>query len=104
MSQVTWRADGELVQRVRRTAERRGVSMNEYVTRVLRAATTPDLEGDEAHAMRSELAQAGLLDFSAAPAAPSRGRRITDRLRGKGDVPFTKEQRMALARGGDDDE
>lgn len=67
MSQVTWRAEDELVRRVRSTAERRGVSMNEYLTRVLQAATDPDLEGDEARAIRAKLAQAGLLDSSGTP-------------------------------------
>lgn len=64
MGQVTWRAEDELVRRVRSTAERRGVSMNEYLTRVLSAVTDPELEGDEAEAIRAKLAQAGLLDSS----------------------------------------
>ncbi|ASU60502.1 transcriptional regulator [Nocardiopsis dassonvillei] len=73
MSQVTWRAEEELVRRVRCTAERRGVSMNEYLTRVLSAATDPELEGDEAEAIRAKLAQAGLLDSSGTPRTrPSR--------------------------------
>jgi hypothetical protein len=67
MSQVTWRAEDELVRRVKCTAERRGMSTNEYLTRVLRAATDPDLEGDEAQAVRAKLAQAGLLDSSGTP-------------------------------------
>ncbi|MEV2274434.1 hypothetical protein AB0I72_02505 [Nocardiopsis sp. NPDC049922] len=47
--------------------------MNEYLTRVLRAATDPDLEGDEAQAIRAKLAQAGLLDSSGTPRTrPSR--------------------------------
>ena len=39
MSQMTWRASQELLERVRRAAERRGRSMNDYVTAVLDAAT-----------------------------------------------------------------
>lgn len=38
-----------------------------------------------------------------AATVPSRGRRITDRLRGKGDVQLTTEQIMALTRDADDD-
>ncbi|MBE1456253.1 hypothetical protein H4W79_000467 [Nocardiopsis terrae] len=64
MSQMTWRAEEELMRRVKCSAERRGVSLNEYVTRVMRAVTDPDLEGDEARAVRAKLAQAGLLDSS----------------------------------------
>lgn len=40
--------------------------MNEYLTRVLSAATDPALEGEEAEAVRARLAQAGLLDSSGA--------------------------------------
>ncbi|MEU3020120.1 MULTISPECIES: toxin-antitoxin system HicB family antitoxin [unclassified Nocardiopsis] len=73
MSQMTWRADEELMRRVKCSAERRGVSLNEYVTRVMRAVTDPDLESDEAKAVRAKLAQAGFLDVSGAPRTrPSR--------------------------------
>ncbi|WP_083936238.1 toxin-antitoxin system HicB family antitoxin [Nocardiopsis ganjiahuensis] len=73
MSQMTWRTEEELMHRVKCSAERRGVSLNEYVTRVMRAATDPDLESDEAQAVRAKLAQAGLLDVSGAPRSrPSR--------------------------------
>ncbi|WDZ90221.1 AbrB/MazE/SpoVT family DNA-binding domain-containing protein [Nocardiopsis sp. HUAS JQ3] len=34
----------------------------------------------------------------------SRGRRLVDRLRGKGDVALSTDQIMALTRGDDDDE
>ncbi|RZQ62659.1 Arc family DNA-binding protein [Amycolatopsis suaedae] len=65
--QMTWRAPDELMERVRRVAEREGRSMNEYVTRVLDAATNPDYaEGDMAR-LRERLARAGVL---AAPGAP----------------------------------
>lgn len=70
---MTWRTDEELMRRVRCSAERRGVSLNEYVTRVMSAATDPDLEDDEAKAVRAKLAQAGLLDVSGTPRTrPSR--------------------------------
>lgn len=61
---MTWRAEEELMRRVKCSAERRGVSLNEYVTRVMRAVTDPDLEDDEARVVRAKLAQAGLLDSS----------------------------------------
>lgn len=77
---MTWRAEDELMRRVKYSAERRGVSLNEYVTRVLRAATDPDLEGDEAAAVRAKLAQAGLLDASGGP-RPRPGREAVERAR-----------------------
>ncbi|MHB8467625.1 MAG: transcriptional regulator [Acidimicrobiales bacterium] len=61
MPQVTWRADDELVRRVRDAAERQGRSMNEYVTVVLDAATNPDLADGERQRVRERLARAGLL-------------------------------------------
>jgi Arc-like DNA binding dprotein len=67
MGQITWRADAELIERVRRQAEQHGRSMNDYMTRVLDALTNPELAGDEAQRMRERLARAGLL---APPGAP----------------------------------
>jgi hypothetical protein len=61
MTQVTWRASEELVDRVRRVAEREGRSMNEYLTRVLDAATNPEYAGDDRQRLRERLARAGLL-------------------------------------------
>lgn len=70
MAQVTWRAADELVARVRRAAEQRGCSVNEFVTRVLDAATDPELTDDESLRVRERLAAAGLL----APPGPPRAR------------------------------
>jgi hypothetical protein len=67
MAQVTWRAPDELVRRVREAAARAGRSMNEFLTRVLDAATDPALAGSDAERMRKRLARAGLL---AAPGPP----------------------------------
>lgn len=61
MSQVTWRAPDELVARVRQVAAGRGWSLNEYLTRLARAATDPALVGDEVDRLRERLALAGLL-------------------------------------------
>jgi hypothetical protein len=61
MSQVSWRAPDELVDRVRTAARQRGSSLNEFMTSVLDAATNPDLAGDEAARVRERLAAAGLL-------------------------------------------
>jgi hypothetical protein len=61
MEQMTWRASADLIERVRRAAQRQHRSMNDYVTAVLDAATNPRLAGGEAERLRERLAQAGLL-------------------------------------------
>ena len=76
MAQVTWRAPEELVERVRRAARQRGDSINEFVTRVLDAATDPELTDDESLRIRERLAAAGLL----APIGPPRPRPAEDDL------------------------
>jgi hypothetical protein len=78
MAQVTWRAPDELVARVRRAADQRGTSVNEFVTRVLDAATDPELTDDESLRVRERLAAAGLL----APVGPPRPRPAGDDLAG----------------------
>ncbi|TML64170.1 MAG: transcriptional regulator [Actinobacteria bacterium] len=67
MSQMTWRASQELLERVRRAAERRGRSMNDYVTAVLDAATDPNLGGTEVERARERLERAGLLAAGGRP-------------------------------------
>lgn len=61
MTQVTWRAPDELVERVRRLAAEQGRSMNDLLTAVMAAATDPALAGNEAERVRERLAAAGLL-------------------------------------------
>ena len=58
---MTWRAPADLLERVRRAAQRQGRSMNDYVTAVLDAATNPRRAGSEAERLRERLDQAGLL-------------------------------------------
>ena len=76
MAQVTWRAPEELVERVRRAAAQRSSSINEFVTRVLDAATDPELTDDESLRIRERLSAAGLL----APSGPPRPRPAEDDL------------------------
>ncbi|MGH3916702.1 MAG: transcriptional regulator [Pseudonocardiaceae bacterium] len=76
MSQVTWRAPQEIVERVRRAADQRGSSLNEFMTRVLDAATDPELTDDESLRVRERLAAAGLL----ASLGPPRPRPADDDL------------------------
>jgi hypothetical protein len=70
MTQVSWRAQEELVERCRAEARQRGRSLNEFMTSVLDAATNPDLAGSEAERVRGRLAAAGLL--VQAPSRPDR--------------------------------
>ncbi|WP_423919495.1 transcriptional regulator [Candidatus Poriferisodalis sp.] len=66
MQQITWRADDELVARVKVSAQHQRVSMNEYLTRIAQAATDPSLLSNEIEEIRSRLRLAGLLsDFEA---------------------------------------
>lgn len=61
MSQVTWRAPSELVERVQNVASAQGRSMNDYLTRVLEVATSPDEQDSESERMRARFARAGLM-------------------------------------------
>jgi len=71
MAMFTWRADDQLLARVRAVAAAAGhSSTNAFVTVVLDAATNPDLAGDDAARLRERLARAGVL----APAGPPRRR------------------------------
>ncbi|RSM86923.1 transcriptional regulator [Kibdelosporangium aridum] len=61
MAQVSWRADDELVDRVRRAAAAQRRSMNDFMTLVLEAATNADLEGDEYTRIRERLMRVDLV-------------------------------------------
>lgn len=76
MAQVTWRAPDELVEQVRAVAASEHRSMNDYLTRVMRAVTDPDLADDEAARVRERLARASLL----APPGVPRQRPDSDQL------------------------
>lgn len=60
-TQVSWRADADLIVRVKRAAADSGRSLNEYISVVLDAVTDPAHEADEAVRIRERLARAGLL-------------------------------------------
>ena len=61
MQQVTWRADDDLVARVKLSARHLSISMNEYLTRIVQAATDPSLSTSPVEEIRSRLQMAGLL-------------------------------------------
>jgi len=61
MAQVSWRADDQLVNRVKLAAAGTGRSLNEFVTLVLDAATDPSRSGTESERVRDRLRNAGLL-------------------------------------------
>lgn len=69
MAQMTWRARDELYERVKRAAQQRGRSLNDYVSTVLDVATNPDAAGTDQERLRERLASAGLL---APPGEPRR--------------------------------
>ncbi len=69
MAQVTWRAPEALVERVRHVARDAGWSVNEYLTRLVEAATDPAYAASDADRLRERLARAGLL---AEPGQPRR--------------------------------
>ncbi len=71
MQQVTWRADKELVTRVKLRAQELEVSMNEFLTRIAQAATDPSNSSNPVEEIRSRLKLAGLLsDFRAPDVEP----------------------------------
>jgi uncharacterized protein (DUF1778 family) len=80
MSQVTWRAPDELVERVRRAAAREGRSLNDYLTRLARAATDPELADTDLERLRERLTRAGLLAVQE-PARRRPGRENVTRAR-----------------------
>lgn len=67
MAQMSWRSSDELYARVRAAAGTHGWSVNEYVTRVLDAATDPATAGTPRAALVERLERAGLL---APPGSP----------------------------------
>lgn len=70
MQQVSWRADADLVVRVKRSAEQRGCSMNEFITLVLDVATDPSRAQDAHTGLRERLRLAGLLADVEEPQRP----------------------------------
>ncbi len=71
MQQVTWRADKELVARVKMRAQEQQVSMNEFLTRIAQAATDPSTSSSAVEEIRTRLKLAGLLsDFRAPDVEP----------------------------------
>lgn len=68
MKQMTTRVPETLLERIRRSAHDRNISINEFVNNTLEAATNPELEGSEAERIRGRLEAAGLTVVRHAPA------------------------------------
>lgn len=66
---MTTRVPETLLERVRHSARERNLSVNEYVTRILDAATNPDLADSAAERLRARLEAAGLRVTHPTPAA-----------------------------------
>ena len=75
---MTWRTSDELLERVRRQAERHGRSLNDWVTTVLSAASDPASAGSEAEQIRERLAHAGLLATTGPPRSRPSARRVAE--------------------------
>ncbi|MBS1848604.1 MAG: transcriptional regulator [Actinobacteria bacterium] len=69
-TQVSWRADEELIERARRRARELNKSLNAYLTFVVDTATNPDAAGTEAERLRARFAAAGLLATTPMPDGP----------------------------------
>lgn len=69
-SQVTWRADDELIDRAKRRAAELHTSLNGFLTLVVDTATNPEAAGSEAERLRERLAAAGLLAQPSVPDDP----------------------------------
>ncbi len=91
MAQITLRTSDALAVRLRLAAAAQQRSVNEYLTRLVEAATDPELAGEDAARTRERLARAGLLVtpgpprrrpdsavVAAARATAGRGRRLSD--------------------------
>lgn len=91
MVQISWRAPDELVGRVRHAARAHGWSVNEYVSRVLAAATDPDTAGDVAVAVRERLSRAGLLAPGGEPRARPSSRAVAAARRRAGTGTSTSD-------------
>lgn len=84
---MTWRASDALMERVRVAAVSRGMSLNQFVTEVMDAATNPELARTDLAWVTERLAHVGLL---AAPGAP----------RARPDAAEFAAARRAAGRGG----
>ncbi len=69
MQQITWRAPDELAASLRAQASHLQMSMNEYLTRIVQAATDPAFAESLVEEIRARLRLAGLLAESSAPPA-----------------------------------
>lgn len=68
---MTWRTTDALLEQVRRQAEQRGRSLNDWVSTVLEAASDPSHAGTEQERTRERLARAGVLDAVADARGPA---------------------------------
>lgn len=68
--QLTLRLDRGLLGELKAAAADRGLSLNTWAGRVLRAAVDPELEGDDVARTRARLAAAGLLSVPAETVGP----------------------------------
>jgi hypothetical protein len=95
MAQISLRISDELAEDIKSDARRRKLSVNGYITYILRSASDPEFGGSEAERVRERLRRAGLLEewdgepeiepptqeeFEQARAAASKGKSLTDLL------------------------
>lgn len=62
MAQISLRIPDQLAEDLKSEARTRSLSLNGYLTVVLKSVTDPDFEGSEAEQLRTRLRRAGLLE------------------------------------------
>lgn len=93
MAQISLRISDDLARDVKADARRQKLSVNGYITFILKSASNPDFGGSEAERVRDRLRRAGLLEewigepevqpptteeFETARAKASKGKSLTD--------------------------
>ena len=84
MAQISLRISDELAEDVKADARRRNLSVNGYITYILKSASDPTFGGTEAERVRERLRRAGLLEeWAGEPEVVPPSREEIERIRTK---------------------